>query len=136
MEVSETLRTVYSATVEQQDGQYYVSIPARKIDTGSVDTGETYRVALLQSTLSTNTTAKSGISLENSSTETRQLAGLPVEAGDLREVEIETIGDQGDGIAKIDRGYVVIIPDTDVGDQVTVEIEQAQENVAFATIVE
>lgn len=48
---------------------------------------------------------------------------------------IETVGDQGDGIAKVDRGYVVIVPDTQPGQQPTVEIEQVQQNVAFASVV-
>jgi predicted RNA-binding protein with TRAM domain len=40
-----------------------------------------------------------------------------------------------DGIAKIDRGYVLIVPETSVGDRVTVEINQARDNVGFATVV-
>ncbi|OYR71246.1 deoxyribonuclease, partial [Halorubrum sp. E3] len=45
-------------------------------------------------------------------------------------------GDQGDGIAKVERGYVVIVPETSVGDRVTVEIQQVRENVAFADVVD
>jgi len=60
----------------------------------------------------------------------------PVDVGETREVEIDSIGDQDDGIARIDRGYVVIVPDTEVGDRATVRIETAKENVAFAEIVE
>jgi predicted RNA-binding protein with TRAM domain len=59
-----------------------------------------------------------------------------VEIGDTREVEIESLGDQGDGIARIDRGYVIIVPDTGVGDHVTVRIEETKENVAFAEVVD
>jgi predicted RNA-binding protein with TRAM domain len=51
-------------------------------------------------------------------------------------VTIETVGDQGDGIAKVERGYVVIVPGAQPGDQPTVEIEQVQENVAFASIID
>jgi len=58
----------------------------------------------------------------------------PVEPGDVREVIIESLGDQGDGIAKIDHGYVVIVPGTRPDDEVTVEIEQARENLAFARV--
>ena len=46
------------------------------------------------------------------------------------------VGDQGDGIAKVERGYVVIVPDALPGDELTVQIDQVQENVAFASIVE
>ena len=52
----------------------------------------------------------------------------------MREVTIETIGDQGDGIAKVERGYVVIVPEAEPGDEVTVEITQARENLAFAQV--
>jgi predicted RNA-binding protein with TRAM domain len=58
----------------------------------------------------------------------------PVAEGEVREVIIETIGDQGDGIAKVERGYVVIVPETERGDEVTVEITQARETVAFAQV--
>ena len=58
----------------------------------------------------------------------------PVEPGDVREVTIESLGDQGDGIAKVDRGYVVIVLDTHPDDEVTVEIEQTRENLAFARV--
>jgi predicted RNA-binding protein with TRAM domain len=54
--------------------------------------------------------------------------------GNIREVTIESLGEQGDGIAKIDRGYVVIVPDTRPDDKVTIEIEQTRENVAFARV--
>lgn len=49
---------------------------------------------------------------------------------------IETVGDQGEGIAKVDRRYVVIVPGTHPGDDPTVEIEQVTENVAFARVVD
>ncbi|OYR53885.1 hypothetical protein DJ73_06175 [Halorubrum sp. Ea1] len=49
---------------------------------------------------------------------------------------MENIGEQGDGIAKIDRGYVVIVPETTVGERVTVELETVRDNVAFADVVE
>lgn len=55
---------------------------------------------------------------------------------EVRDVAIETTGDQGDGIAKVERGYVVIVPGGQPGDEPTVEIEQVQENVTFASIVE
>ncbi|WP_368277006.1 TRAM domain-containing protein [Halocatena pleomorpha] len=48
---------------------------------------------------------------------------------------IETIGDQGNGIAKVERGYVVIIPGGHPSDELTVEIDQVRESVAFASVV-
>ena len=60
----------------------------------------------------------------------------PVDEGEVRDVTIKTVGDQGDGIAKVERGYVVIVPGAQPSDGPTVEIEQVQENVAFASIVD
>jgi predicted RNA-binding protein with TRAM domain len=60
----------------------------------------------------------------------------PVEEGEQRDVEIEDIGEQGDGISRVDRGFVVIVPDTEQGERVTVQITDVRENVAFAEVVE
>jgi len=61
--------------------------------------------------------------------------GPPVTEGERRTVTIETLGDEGDGIAKVERGYVVIVSDAEPGDSVTVEITNVRENVSFASIV-
>ena len=58
----------------------------------------------------------------------------PVESGDVREATIESLGDQGNGIAKVEQEYVVIVPAARPGDEVTVEIENARESVSFAEI--
>ncbi|WP_435158627.1 TRAM domain-containing protein [Haladaptatus sp. DFWS20] len=55
--------------------------------------------------------------------------------GDHRTVEIESIGEQGDGIARVDRGYVIIVPDTENRDRVTVEINDVTPTIAFAEVV-
>ena len=60
----------------------------------------------------------------------------PVEEGETRTVEIENIGDQGDGITRVERGFVVIVPDTEQGERVAIEITDVRENVAFAEVVE
>ncbi|ADJ16507.1 hypothetical protein C497_01520 [Halalkalicoccus jeotgali B3] len=49
---------------------------------------------------------------------------------------IDTLGDQGDGITRVKRGFVVIVPDAEPDEEVTVEIETVQSNVAFASVVE
>ncbi|ESS07370.1 MAG: putative RNA-binding protein, contains TRAM domain protein, partial [uncultured archaeon A07HB70] len=60
----------------------------------------------------------------------------PVEEGEQRTVEIEDIGDQGDGITRVERGFVVIVPDTEQGERVSIEVTDVRENVAFADVVE
>ena len=49
---------------------------------------------------------------------------------------IELLGKQGDGTVKIERGYVVIVPDAHPGDEPTVRINRTPDNVAFASVVD
>lgn len=63
--------------------------------------------------------------------------GCPViDGGEVRDVTIETTGNQDDGIAKVEHGYVVIVLGGQPSDEPTVAIEQTKEKVAFASIVE
>jgi predicted RNA-binding protein with TRAM domain len=126
MKISEDLLCIYSASVTEQNDSYVVEVPKREVALGSVETGTTYRVALVSPT----ETQESG---QKDRDERPQQP--PLDEGDIREVEIEDMGDQGDGIARVDRGYVVIVPDVGVGDRVTVRIKEARENVAFAEVV-
>lgn len=134
VQIPDSLRSVFTATVRERDGGHVVEVPAGEIEHGAVTPGDTYRVAIL--------TGSEGSTSER---ETDRSGGddggrdgvpePPVEEGEIREVTIETLGDQGDGIAKVERGYVVIVPDARPGDRPTVEIEQVRRNVAFATVV-
>ena len=138
MELSDTLQTLYTATVEQDDGTYQITVPKREVVTGTLAEGETYRVALM-STSASDTEATDTTEITQSAEyadHQQEYDGPPVEEGEQRDVEIENIGDQGDGIAKVERGYVVIVPETSVGDRVTVEMQQVRENVAFADVVD
>lgn len=124
MEIPEQLLTVYTAGIEEQDGSYVVEVPKREVEVGKIREGRTYRTGLL------------GSSETGGGCQTEYSDSPPVDEGEKRVVEIESIGDQGDGIAKIDNGYVVIVEEVEAGDRVRVEIENAQENVAFAEAVE
>jgi len=59
----------------------------------------------------------------------------PVAENDILEVEIESMGSKGDGVAKVDSGYVLMVPDTEVGEEVTVEVESVQDTYSFARVV-
>ena len=59
----------------------------------------------------------------------------PVTEGETLEVEIESMGEKGDGLARVGPGYVVFVSDTDVGQQPLVRITAVRENVAFAEVV-
>ncbi|OYR77401.1 deoxyribonuclease [Halorubrum ezzemoulense] len=138
MDISETLQTLYTATVEQDDGSYQITVPEREIATGTIAEDETYRVALISTSASDADDTEMTDSIQPVDNEDQQqdFEGPPVEEGEQREVEIENLGDQGDGITKVERGYVVIVPETSVGDHVTVEMRQVRENVAFADVVD
>ena len=56
--------------------------------------------------------------------------------GEQRRLQIEDVGDQGDGLARVGPGYVVFVADTEIGQQPLVRITTVRENVAFAEIVE
>ena len=59
----------------------------------------------------------------------------PVAEGEIREVIIEATDDQGDGIAKVEQGYVIIVPDGKPGETLVVEIDTVRPNVAFAQAI-
>ena len=59
-----------------------------------------------------------------------------MEVGDQYIVDIEDIGEQGDGIARVERGYVVVVPDTELNERVTIEITKVTETVAFGEVLE
>ncbi|MFC7043851.1 TRAM domain-containing protein [Halonotius sp. GCM10025705] len=135
MEISDDLLCLFTAQVSAEDDSYHIEIPDREIENGSIDTAETYRVAILRGEPDTISDSSADQPAEPAP-EQEEDQQPPVDVGETREVEIDSIGDQGDGIARIDRGYVVIVPDTEVGDRATVRIETAKENVAFGEVVE
>ena len=141
VEIPDQLRCLFTTTLKRSDDSYRIEIPREEVKMGEVKSGETYRIAVLpQTSQQSETTTKSGTTTESDrarhSPPDEDTRGPPVDPGDVREVTIESIGDQGDGIAKIDRGYVVIVPGARPNDEVTVEIEQARENVAFARVLD
>lgn len=133
VEIPDQLACLFSASVDQSGDSYRIEIPRSELEEGTITTGETYRVAIVSSTPGSDGVSSSESESESDSDSSTQQSP-PVEPGDIREVTIDSLGDQGDGIAKIDRGYVVIVPGTRPDDEVTIEIEQAKENVAFAQV--
>jgi predicted RNA-binding protein with TRAM domain len=131
MDIPDQLRCLFSATLEERDGSYVVEVPKQEIRRGDIQQNETYRVAVLPSP-STTETVNAG---EEAQFEPEPQEP-PVTEGERRTVEIEDIGDQGDGITRVERGFVVIVSDTEQGERVTIEITDVRENVAFADVVE
>ena len=135
MEIPDRLHCLFSADVEQQDGTYTLEVPKREIRMGSLEDGETYRVALLPAAAD-GSAAESEAEADAGPRRERDASGPPVDEGETRTVEIEDLGDQGDGITRVERGFVVIVPDTEQGERVTVEVTDVRDNVAFAEVIE
>ncbi|MFD1588437.1 TRAM domain-containing protein [Halorientalis brevis] len=139
MEIPDTLRSLFTAQVEQRDGSYVIEVPDREVQLGEIAQHETYRIAVLPSPSNDEETAtetETETKTETQPSRDRASQRPPVEEGEIRRVEIEDLGEQGDGITRVERGYVVIVPDTDQGERVAVEISDVRENVAFAEVTE
>ena len=136
IEIPDSLRSVFSAQLKERDGSYVMDIPASEIEHDALAADETYRVAILGPASSTGQKTERAQHQSATQEATPTSDSPPVDEGDVRDVTIEATGDQGDGIAKVERGYVVIVTGGQPGDEPTVEIEQVKENVAFARIVE
>jgi predicted RNA-binding protein with TRAM domain len=144
MDLSERVHCLFTANVEERDGKYLIEVPESEVEAGELNARESYRVAMLPSS------AKSEDGTRNRQGESKQRQPIrrqrdpqaqsspspPVEEGETRTVEIEDMGDQGDGIARVERGFVVIVPDTKQGERVRATITDVQENVAFAEVEE
>lgn len=133
-EISDSLRLLYETTLEKHGDQYTITIPDEIVEESSLTTNDVYRVALLTSANDgRDEMADSGrTTTDTTEPEGRKAVSPPVEEGEVRSVTIDTLGDQGDGIAKVERGFIVIVPGTQPGDKVEVEIADVKETVAFA----
>ncbi len=126
MEISDELLCLFSATVSSDDDTFTIEVPRREIETGDIQPGRVYRIAVIE--------PRTGE--ESSTFDGPEQPEPPVEIGETRYVEIEDIGKQGDGIARVERGYVIIVPGAEVGDRVKVEVSDVRSNFAVAEIVE
>ncbi len=132
MEISEKLLCLFSAEVREEDGEYVVEVPRREIETGAVEPGDTYRVALI----SRSDATKSSRAGDEDGSTASDGPQPPVEPGEMRYVEIEDLGKQGDGIARVERGYVIIVPGAEVGERVKIEVTEVKSNFAVGEVVE
>jgi predicted RNA-binding protein with TRAM domain len=136
VQIPDSLRSMFSATLEERDGTYVLEVPAGEVEHDAVAPGGTYRVAVLSSETRSPAARDEDRPASDRGGSGERPPEPPVEEGEIRDVTIETLGDQGDGIAKVERGYVVIVPDARPGDRPTVEIEQVRRNVAFASVID
>lgn len=132
MEVPDNLLCLYNAELEERDGSYVIEVPAREISNNQIFPDEVYQAAVLERTARDTTEDSEESGQRNAAQSTPE---PPVSEGERRTVTIEDVGEQGDGIARVERGYVIIVSDTEPGDQVVIEIRNVKQNVAFADVV-
>ena len=131
VDVSDDLLCLYTARLEERDGGFAFDVPDSELEYGDLEAGGVYRVAVLPQGGGSGDGGRQGRRGQR-----RPNREPPVSEGDVRQVTIEGLGDQGDGIARVDRGYVVIVPDTDVGDEVEIEISELHDNFAMGRVIE
>lgn len=131
MEISDQLQCLFSAEIEETDDSYIIEVPKQELQLGTLTSGNAYQIAVLSQEANEESAG------ESTNTETTENpAEPPVSQGETRTVEIKDIGDQGDGLTRVERGFVVIVPETDVGERVRIEISDVRATVAFAEVVE
>ena len=59
----------------------------------------------------------------------------PVKAGEVYEVEIKSVGEKGDGIARVN-GFVLFVPGVKKGNYVKIKITKVLPKVGFAEVIE
>ena len=130
MEISDKLLCLFNAEVSERDDEYVVRVPKSEVEHGAVEPDEIYRVALI---------GREEIEAEESETAAPSAPDEPqppVEPGEVRYVEIEDLGKQGDGIARVERGYVIIVPDAEVGERVKIEVSEVKSNFAVGEVID
>jgi len=65
---------------------------------------------------------------ENGGFNQKKLA--PVNEGDEVDVRIESVGEKGDGVAKI-KGFVIFVPGVKAGEQIKIKISKVLKSVGF-----
>lgn len=135
VEITEQLLSLYSAKIDTEGDTYTIEVPKREVDIGRVTPGETHRIAILDPNAASQQHDNRSADRSRSN-RSDQADEPPVDEGDVIDVKIESLGEQGDGIAKVGPGYVVIIPDVEIGEQVSVRITDITPTVAFAEVVE
>lgn len=129
MQISDKLLCLFNAEVIEHEDGYHVSVPDQEIENGTLEPGEPYRVAVISRAEHADTPDESARSAPTG-------PQPPVEPGEVRYVEIEDIGKQGDGIARVERGYVIIVPGGEIDEQVKIEVTEVKSNFAVGEIIE
>lgn len=110
------------------DGRYVIDVPEGAFGRGDLRPGAAVRCALF-----TDERSHPDAAARRRAARPEEWVDQPVAEGEVIEVEIEAVGEEGDGIAFVD-GLSVFVPGTDIGDTPVVEIESVQETFAHAVV--
>lgn len=154
---------LFTGRVERRDGNYVFTIPEQELELGTLEAEETYRVGVYSgSSAPPKTTQQSSAvhqprsprptseepspgavressrpgAADTDSSGDAQSNQPPVTEGETLQVQIEELGDKGDGIARVGPGYIVFVSETEVGQQPRVTITSVRENFAFAEVLD
>jgi predicted RNA-binding protein with TRAM domain len=137
MEVDGSIVTLFHAQLSEFEETPVIKIPEQEVETGPIDDETTYRIAVIEDSciMESESDSKSDplSEISGSRTEPRpeRQGGPPVSEGERCKVTIEGVGEEGDGMAKID-GYTVFVPESEVNETLQVEIVKVRPNFAFA----
>lgn len=65
----------------------------------------------------------------------KRLLSSPVHKGDILDVQIDSVGKSGDGVAMVD-GFAIIVRKSTLGDKLRIKIDAVKPNFAFGEIIE
>lgn len=126
--------TVFSGEVVEADDRYVVELP-REIERSPGIREGPYRVAIVARDEEPIRVSPRGQSERTTGTDRRQPTAdrtAPVEVDETLTVTIQSDGDRGDGVAKVNGGFVLFVPDTSVGDEVLVRVTEVHGTYARA----
>lgn len=125
----------YTAQVDTDSDGYHIPVPDAEVEFGPLSTNGAYRVTIEH--VDGQSQREGGDHrADQAQTATEEPGGqAPVREGERLNVEIEDLGQQGDGIARVGPGYVLIVPGSDIDDQLTVEVQQVTPSFGFAEAV-
>lgn len=124
--IPNSLLSYFSANIKKQGDTYIIEVPEHEIDNGSLELDSQHKVAVFGSE-----EEQENQSVTPSEQELTSGMTPPVREGETRTVEIIDKGSEGDGITRINEGYVLIVPDGAVGETLEVEVVSVNPNFAI-----
>ncbi len=64
----------------------------------------------------------------------QQRSFAPIKVGQELDVNIEAVGEKGDGITKV-KGFVIFVPNTKAGENVKIRVTKVSKKVGFAEVI-